>query len=189
MGSTLFPCLETFAVFLYTLSFLAIATLWVLIVDNFGIKCFWVSFHQNAPNFASFLLVFFSVMAGITLASRPAWFTLSETVTVEFQTLSFFAIAYAFFSIFLFFLGFFRYFRWGSFEVIFSRWVQGFNVLGLELFGILFRVIIFLMIIILETTLFRAFMAASDFILLFVLKKEIFRRIFEVNLDDWILVK
>jgi hypothetical protein len=45
------------------------------------------------------------------------------------------------------------------------------------------------MIIILETTLFRAFMAASDFILLFVLKKEIFRRIFEVNLDDWILVK
>jgi hypothetical protein len=45
------------------------------------------------------------------------------------------------------------------------------------------------MIIILEMTLFRAFMAASDFILLFVLKKEICRRIFEVNLSHRVLVK
>ena len=192
MGTALFPCLVAFTVFLDAKSFLAVATFWMLIVYDFGIKCFWVPFHQNAPNLAPLLLVFNRVVARVALTRSSTWFSFPKTVAVKLKALGFSAIAYTFFGI-LFFglrvLGIFRWRSFGFFKLEIGFWVSESIVISREFFRILVLIIIFLMIIVLRIALFRGWMAADGLVFLLLIKYEVSQRIIKLSLGDWVLVK
>ncbi len=86
---------ETFAVIFPTTASFAVATLCVLVVADFRIKCRWVSFesHPNRPVTLRHVRgAVHAIVAVAIYAQLPA----RETLTVEFQTVRFRATAWLF---------------------------------------------------------------------------------------------